>query len=72
VDSARWHRVRDLFLSAVEKDPGERGPFLDHTCGPDAGLRSEVEALLQSHAEAGAFLEAPALAVRRRPPPPDL
>lgn len=63
MDSARWHRVRDLFLIAVEREPGDRGAFLDDACGGDAGLRDEVEALLQSHTEAGDFLEAPALAI---------
>lgn len=63
MDSVRWHRARDLFLIAVEREPAERGAFLDDACGVDAGLRDEVEGLLQSHTEAGDFLEAPALAI---------
>jgi Tol biopolymer transport system component len=63
VDSARWHRVRDLFARAVEREPEGRAAFLDDACGEDRGLRAEVEELLESYGQAGDFLEAPAGAV---------
>jgi serine/threonine protein kinase len=52
-----------IFAAALEKgDPAERAAFLDEACAGDPGLRRRVEALLQSHDEAGSFLEQPALA----------
>jgi predicted ATPase/serine/threonine protein kinase/Tfp pilus assembly protein PilF len=57
-DSARWERIADLFDAAVELAPGERAAFLDERCGGDAGLRGEVEAMLDGHQRAGGILEA--------------
>jgi serine/threonine protein kinase/lipopolysaccharide biosynthesis regulator YciM len=51
--------VEDVFLAALEKSPPERPGFLDSACGGDAELRSQVEALLRSHVEAGSLLEQP-------------
>jgi serine/threonine protein kinase/Flp pilus assembly protein TadD len=51
--------VEDIFLAAVEKAPADRAAYLDAACGPDAGLRAQVEALLRSHEEAGSLLEQP-------------
>src|SRR5262245_23268203 len=48
---------RSIFLDALEKDdPTERAAFLDEACAGDLALRQRVEALLQSHAQAGDFL----------------
>jgi serine/threonine protein kinase/formylglycine-generating enzyme required for sulfatase activity len=53
---------QSIFLSALEiADPAEREAFLNDACGSDARLRTEIEALLQSHAAAGDFLKTPAL-----------
>jgi serine/threonine protein kinase len=43
-------------------DPAERRAFLDQACGGDPALRSRVEALLHSDAQAGDFLNQPAVA----------
>ena len=49
-----------IFAVALEKaDPAERAAYLDEACAGDPGLRRQVEALLQSHEEAGSFLELP-------------
>ncbi|MCK7506048.1 MAG: hypothetical protein MZV70_19555 [Desulfobacterales bacterium] len=56
----RWSRITELLSAALERDPPERGTFLDGECGDDAELRAEVESLLTSHREAGVFLETPA------------
>jgi hypothetical protein len=46
-----------LFCGALERSsPGERAAYLDAACGPDAGLRARVEALLRAHEQAGGFL----------------
>ena len=58
-----WQRVEELFLSALESEPGARGAHLDAACGGDSRLRAEVESLLASHERAGEFLEAPAAAL---------
>src|SRR5438270_9475217 len=51
-----------IFAAALEKgNLAERAAYLDEACAGDPALRSEVEALLQSHQEAGSFLEQPVL-----------
>ena len=57
-------RAEIIFSEALEMAPAERTPFLDEACGSDAPLRSEVEELLQDHANAGTFLWAEAPATR--------
>src|SRR6185503_7206721 len=55
-------RVKELFGSAIEKTPEHRRAFLDTACGEDVPLREELDEMLQSHEEAGRFLESPAMA----------
>src|SRR5262249_31213036 len=58
---AEFHRVKELFLAALEKDhAAERSAYLDEACGSDVDLRQRLDALLGRHAAAGSFLEAPA------------
>ena len=49
--------TRILAKAAGLSDPQERSVYLDEACGDDAGLRTEVERLLQAYQEAGDFLE---------------
>lgn len=58
----RWHRVEELYLSALRIPPGERSGFLQNTCD-DASLRHEVESLLAYESSAKAFIETPAFDV---------
>ena len=52
---------RQLFESALEiADPQARQAFLDQACQGDGDLRAKVDALLNSHATAGSFLDIPA------------
>jgi serine/threonine protein kinase len=46
----RWLKVKEILLDALQKEPQERSAFLDDACGPDPGLRSEVESFLSSGA----------------------
>ncbi|MBV8816832.1 MAG: protein kinase, partial [Acidobacteriaceae bacterium] len=55
----RWQRVKEIFSAALECAPGERSIFLNSECGEDVELRREVESLLESHDEAGDFIEKP-------------
>src|SRR5262249_23429769 len=53
-------KAEEIFLAAVEKKlPGERAAYLEGACGNAAALRAQVLALLQSHEQAGSFLEQP-------------
>jgi len=55
----RWRRVENLFHTALEREPGERGAFLDKACAGDRSLREDVENLIESFEEAGDFIEKP-------------
>ncbi|MFL5339741.1 MAG: protein kinase domain-containing protein [Gemmataceae bacterium] len=52
-----------IFFAALEKGvPEERAAYLDAACAGDADLRRRVEKMLAAQAQAGSFLEQPALA----------
>src|SRR5437773_3794265 len=52
---------RNIFVAALNRqNASERSAFLDETCGNNADLREQVEALLCEHERLGSFLEAPA------------
>jgi serine/threonine protein kinase/tetratricopeptide (TPR) repeat protein len=53
VDTDRWQRAKDLFGSALEREPGQRNAFLAEACRGDETLRQEIESLLAAHEEAG-------------------
>ena len=57
----RWQQVKELFNSALEREPGHRPAFLDEACRGDEHLRGEVESLLSSHEREGNFIDSPAL-----------
>lgn len=48
-DSVDYRLVEEIFLEAVELTSSERTALLAERCGPDLGLRDEVEALLSAH-----------------------
>jgi len=58
----RWRQIEQLYHAAREREPGERGHFLQEACTDDQ-LRDEVESLLRCEEDADSFLEAPALEV---------
>ena len=53
----RWQQLKQIFQSALERDPAERSAFLNQACGGDVALRDEVESLITSHNEAGDSIE---------------
>jgi eukaryotic-like serine/threonine-protein kinase len=58
------NRKKEIFLKAIEfSSPVEQALFLAQSCGEDASLRAQVEAMLQAHAAPGSFLEKPAAAL---------
>src|SRR5207249_9810908 len=55
-------RANDLFLRALDIcGPRERQEYLDGACAGDAGMRAEVESLLEASVRAGSFLNSPAV-----------
>jgi Tol biopolymer transport system component len=54
----RWQQLKQIFQSALERNPAERSAFLTQACGGDPALRSEVESLIASHNQAGDSIEA--------------
>lgn len=60
MDSERWQRIKEVLHSALERTPQERAAFINDACAGDISLRSEVEALIASHEQAGSFIESPA------------
>jgi serine/threonine-protein kinase len=62
----RWQQIEELYHAALERAPDERAAFLAEACAGDEELRREVESLLRSDAQAGSFIEEPALDVAAR------
>ncbi|HEX6717199.1 MAG TPA: serine/threonine-protein kinase, partial [Pyrinomonadaceae bacterium] len=56
----RWQQVKEIFNSAINYRPEERGLFISQACSGDEELRSEVESLIASHEESGSFIDKPA------------
>jgi serine/threonine protein kinase/Tol biopolymer transport system component len=56
----RWQQVKEIFNSAINYRPEERGVFISHACSGDEDLRSEVESLIASHERSGSFIDEPA------------
>lgn len=58
-----WKKAKEIFGELLLVPPAERLPALALACGGDAALRAQVENLLKSHEELGAFLETPVIAL---------
>src|SRR3990172_3915211 len=54
---AQWKQVDQLFHKALECLPEHRSDFLKQACKGDQAAFQEVESLLSSHEQAGAFIE---------------
>ncbi|MFC1597048.1 protein kinase [Planctomycetota bacterium] len=57
-----WNpKANTIFQKAIEiESPDQRRTFVEEACSGDAGLRVQVEALLDAIEQAGSFLESPA------------
>ncbi len=53
----QWLRIKEIVGAALEREPNERGVFLDQACAQDEYLRAEVESLLAAHGDAGGLSE---------------
>ncbi|MEW6213069.1 MAG: protein kinase [Acidobacteriota bacterium] len=56
----RWQQVKQIFHSALERDPVERVAFLCQACSDDDELRAEVESLISAYEQPGSFMDSPA------------
>ena len=56
----RWRQVKEIFNSAINYRPEDRGLFLSQACSGDENLRKEVESLIASHEQSGNFIDEPA------------
>jgi serine/threonine-protein kinase len=66
MEPERWLQIERLYHAALELDAGQRGAYLAKVCAGDESLRKEVESLLESDAQAGEFIESPAIEVAAR------
>ncbi len=55
----QWLKIKEIVGAALEREPSERGAFLDQACSQQGELRAEVESLLAAHAEADGLSEHP-------------
>ena len=60
--------VGAIFDAAIELPPERRPTYLREACGGDDALRQRVEALLGAHESAEAFMDHPAVELRRETP----
>jgi len=71
VQPERWMRLERIFADSLALPEAARAAFLERTCGDDADLRSEIEALLRAHEAPGA-LDAPPYSPKTSAPQPSL
>jgi tetratricopeptide (TPR) repeat protein/tRNA A-37 threonylcarbamoyl transferase component Bud32 len=57
IPAERWERAKELFDEALAVSTDRRSAFLAEQSGGDETLRQEVESLIASHEQAGAFLD---------------
>jgi len=57
----QWQKVKKVVAEALEREPGERGAYLDAVC-TDPELRSQVDSLITAHENGDTdFMERPAI-----------
>jgi eukaryotic-like serine/threonine-protein kinase len=66
MEPERWHRLEELYHSALKMAADQRAAFLQQECQDDEQLRDEVESLLSYESEAAEFIESPAFDVAAR------
>ncbi len=61
MNAERWREVDRLYHSALEREPGERAPFLAQACQGDEELRWELDQLLAEDSSIDNILDRPAV-----------
>ena len=54
-----WRKIKEVLQEVLELEPSARATYLDDACASQDINRAEIEALVRSHEEGGAFLEGP-------------
>jgi serine/threonine protein kinase len=57
----QWQKVEAVLQEALDRPSPERVSFLDQACAGDEQLRDEAVSLVEAYAEAGDFIEQPAI-----------
>ena len=57
----QWHRVKEVFDQALERDSSQRAAFLDDACAGDVALRREAESLIESYEKEKSFMSLPVI-----------
>ncbi|RPI21095.1 MAG: serine/threonine protein kinase, partial [Acidobacteria bacterium] len=63
MNSPRWHRIKQVYGSVLERKPEQREAFLDEACAGDETLRKEVASLLAQVGRSEGLFDSPALDV---------
>ncbi len=58
----QWHRVKEVFEAALERDSSQRAAFFDEACDGDVALRREAESLIESYEKEKSFMSMPVIA----------
>jgi tetratricopeptide (TPR) repeat protein/tRNA A-37 threonylcarbamoyl transferase component Bud32 len=58
----RWQRIKEIVQGALARPATDRAAWVAEACGEDVEIASEVDSLIKADAQAGTFIEAPALA----------
>jgi hypothetical protein len=66
---ARYDRVKQVFLRAVEHSAESRAQYLDKECGSDRELRRDIEALLAAHHDSTALFAGRGIGLMGHPQP---
>jgi eukaryotic-like serine/threonine-protein kinase len=66
MDAKRWGQIKEIYGRALDLRLEERESFLAEACAGDVDLRREVQSLLAAYADAGSFLQSPAVEVAAR------
>ena len=53
----QWRKIKEIVGAALEREPGERAPFLEEACAQDESLRAEVESLLSAYEKSSGLSE---------------
>ena len=62
MNAERWQQIEAVLQDALDRPPLERESFLEQACGDDEELKGEATSLIAAYAEAGDFIEEPAIA----------
>jgi serine/threonine protein kinase len=54
-----WHKIKQVLQAVLELDPSDRRIYLDGVCANQEVNRTEIEELVSSYEQDGAFLELP-------------